>query len=412
MKTFFFSNSNFFNIEEKFYFNHFKVSIKLFKEYNFKDFFYYYIEDGTIQTNIVNPDFTSISSIVKFLKEENIKTVVITKNISPELLYVFKANEIVIICFGYDKDYDEIIDIFIDPLSEQNNRYFSGKRYLLIDALDKSLEDFVEKSYNQKYEDIISELKYFESDIGSIPDIIGLVTKLEWDTEFFGKNVAYLSCLKLTESIAKNVENYCKKEKIDVLEYLCNCHDQKSVRVAEKYGYNFVDIRLTYENKIINFEMPFEIPQGYYVAKGEKKDIDNLKKIASRSYLDSRYYYDSNFPQEKISEYYQSWVEKATLGTFDDYAYVLYHNNNAIGFCTIKIIMEGRARIGLVGLSEKYCSEGLGKQLLIYSLNDLKNNGTTYVQVTTQGRNYAAQRLYQRVGFITKSTELWYHKWF
>ena len=28
------------------------------------------------------------------------------------------------------------------------------------------------------------------------------------------------------------------------------------------------------------------------------------------------------------------------------------------------------------------------------------------------GRNYAAQRLFQKCGFITKSTELWYHKWF
>jgi hypothetical protein len=34
------------------------------------------------------------------------------------------------------------------------------------------------------------------------------------------------------------------------------------------------------------------------------------------------------------------------------------------------------------------------------------------VQVITQGRNYAAQRLYQRAGFVTRKTELWYHKWF
>ena len=31
--------------------------------------------------------------------------------------------------------------------------------------------------------------------------------------------------------------------------------------------------------------------------------------------------------------------------------------------------------------------------------------------LVTQGRNLYAQRLYQKAGFFTKGTELWYHKW-
>ena len=31
--------------------------------------------------------------------------------------------------------------------------------------------------------------------------------------------------------------------------------------------------------------------------------------------------------------------------------------------------------------------------------------------VVTQGRNIRAQRLYQKNGFIIKSSEIWYHKW-
>jgi hypothetical protein len=30
----------------------------------------------------------------------------------------------------------------------------------------------------------------------------------------------------------------------------------------------------------------------------------------------------------------------------------------------------------------------------------------------TQGRNLAAQRLYQRTGFLIRDLQLWYHKWY
>ena len=66
----------------------------------------------------------------------------------------------------------------------------------------------------------------------------------------------------------------------------------------------------------------------------------------------------------------------------------------------------------LFGMNSKYRGEGLAKYLLGKSLQNLSGQGFDYVEVVTQGRNYAAQRLYQKCGFVTKSTELWYHKWF
>jgi ribosomal protein S18 acetylase RimI-like enzyme len=34
------------------------------------------------------------------------------------------------------------------------------------------------------------------------------------------------------------------------------------------------------------------------------------------------------------------------------------------------------------------------------------------ISVVTQGRNVLANRFYQKHGFILRSAECWYHKWF
>ena len=66
-------------------------------------------------------------------------------------------------------------------------------------------------------------------------------------------------------------------------------------------------------------------------------------------------------------------------------------------------------------IQDKVSSAGFKWDSVVNSKNkvieELYKDGITYIDVVTQGRNYSAQRLYQRCGFITQSTELWYHKW-
>ena len=45
-------------------------------------------------------------------------------------------------------------------------------------------------------------------------------------------------------------------------------------------------------------------------------------------------------------------------------------------------------------------------------LHSLEKSDVKQVHVVTQGRNYSAQRLYQRAGFIIDNIETYYHKWF
>jgi dTDP-4-amino-4,6-dideoxy-D-galactose acyltransferase len=326
---------------------------------------------------------------------------------------LLKGLNVVIIVIGTNPEIGDVIDIEIDPLltrTSRRHRNFAGSRYLLSSIIEKleleSLADVMKLPVEKLEEELQSNQAEME-----LVDIISLFKRLQWDSEYFGINIAYISCLRLTPNIDRIVKEFTRKEKIDLLQYLCNCHDKVSVINAERSGYSFVDMRLTFE-QYLNNKISVEEREDFRVDKGCLQDIEKLRSIASDIYKDSRYYYDGEFDKSRVVEFYINWIEKAILGTFDDYAYVIYKKNEPVGFCTVKEYKKNAARIGLVGIDKAIQGSGMAKYLMNNSLMKLQKNGIKYVEVATQGRNYEAQRVYQKCGFLTKKTELWYHKWF
>lgn len=308
--------------------------------------------------------------------------VVVSSGLPKEWYFILKGLNIVSITFGGIDKYLNLSDIVIDYKSLNNNRYFTGPNYSIRNNPEIDFEE-----------------------------ISDLITKLDWDSRFWGFSVGYLSSKHLTENIIYRIEEVIKKNKFRLVEYLCNCHDSRSVKTAEKYGFHFTDIRLSFE-KALNTEEDILLPDKVVFAKAKAKDILRLKEISEGLYRDSRYFFDDNFDRSKVREFYQCWIERAVLGKFDDACYCLYEKGLPLGFCSVKYnFVSKTANIGLFGVSSKYQGRGLGK-LLLYTLFDkLKDEGINKVFVVTQGRNYAAQRLYQSAGFRTQATELWYHKW-
>jgi len=151
--------------------------------------------------------------------------------------------------------------------------------------------------------------------------------------------------------------------------------------------------------------------KGLVVRKAVESDIESLIECGRDIYSSSRYYYDMNFDNKKLEDFYSGWIRKGVLGLFDDFCYALYNDDSPIGFCSIKLNKGYSASIGILGVSKNYSGQGMGKYMLNKVIEELYKDGITYIDVVTQGRNYSAQRLYQRCGFITQSTELWYHKW-
>ena len=274
-------------------------------------------------------------------------------------------------------------DILIDYKYTNDSNEFTGNNYKINNRLSCNFDFFL---------------------------LFNIIIILKWDSSFWGYPVTLITSRKLTENIIFRINKFVKKNDIRLIQYLCNCHDRNSVNLAEKNNFQFKDIRLTFEKELNSMkEARINLDKNLKVAKD--KDIKQIYKISDTIYKDSRYYFDQNFDEKKVQEFYNLWLFKAVRSLFDNLCLIYCRNNKAVSYCTLRYINNQEAVIGLFGVSKTLIGKGVGKCLISKVFSYLITRGYKKVTVVTQGRNLYAQRFYQKAGFITKNTELWYHKW-
>ncbi|MGH9836871.1 MAG: GNAT family N-acetyltransferase [Blastocatellia bacterium] len=230
---------------------------------------------------------------------------------------------------------------------------------------------------------------------------------LDWDTEFFGVRIARIEGAHLTdESIAQALQ-WSRDHQVACLYFLCASDDDRSVGIAEQNGFHLVDVRmeLSWRAQAVTNDSLVEVRQF------QSSDLPQLQEMASGAYKSTRFYYDRYFSRAKSSELYREWVAKSCDG-YADAVFVAPQQDTVGGFITCQLETPRRGRIGLVGVNETARGVGVGQALVKAAQRYFSDQGVDEAFVVTQGRNIAAQRLYQANGFRTHSTHLWYHKWF
>lgn len=239
---------------------------------------------------------------------------------------------------------------------------------------------------------------------------ISIVDKLNWDTNFFGFNIAKLNHEKIKENIIKLVLGWCVNNKIKCLYYAAGGSDWLSIRLAEKHGFGFVNIRVTYS---LAANDPQRAKKNKYnFRKAKKSDLSSLIKMTKNLYLDSKYYFDKNFPDKLCDKFYSTWIKKLALSkNKGENVYVLADSGKPIAYIASGA-EYGTVHIFLVAVDCDYQKKGLGKLLINEFIRFQQKLGYKNFKVVTQGRNIAALRLYQSYGFKIVSEQIEYHKWF
>jgi ribosomal protein S18 acetylase RimI-like enzyme len=237
---------------------------------------------------------------------------------------------------------------------------------------------------------------------------------LQWDTEFFGLRIARVIGHRLNPQRTKKILKWCKIHAIECLYFLAEASHQGTVKLAEDYGFRLVDIRVTLECKVKGrqIENTKDQSETVEIRPSRSKDIAILQKITRTKYGDSRFYFDPGFPAESCHKLYETWIKRSCEG-YADVVLVAELNSQPEGYISCHLSPDKSiGQIGLLGVASQAAGRKIGQKLLQHSLEWFAEENVEIVRVVTQGRNIAAQHLYQRGGFLTCNVQLWYHKWF
>ncbi len=241
------------------------------------------------------------------------------------------------------------------------------------------------------------------------------VEKLPWDTDFFSMPIGRIKTTALSDDTVRSILINARQEGLRCLYFEADPNDLSTVLTAERNGFHLVDVRVTLEYPFENHPAPslrHPIPDDLVVNTAAETDLPRLEEIAMEIGQFSRYTFDNNFQRGQDKRLYQLWIKNSLQGMADVVFVARWadDNGNAVGLIAC-VKRNDISLIQLAGVHHEHRQKGVGTGLVQCALDWAKSRESRTMQVVTQARNVPAQRLYQQMGFFTRSMTLYYHKW-
>jgi dTDP-4-amino-4,6-dideoxy-D-galactose acyltransferase len=231
---------------------------------------------------------------------------------------------------------------------------------------------------------------------------------LPWDSEFFARRIGRVRADRLTDQSAAAAIEWAEARRIECLYFCADPSDVETLRVAPRYGFDLVDVRITLDARV---DMPSEAsPAAPRVRPVVDADLDALERIARESHRDSRFFRDHRFDPTRSADLFALWIGKSARG-WADVTLVAETDGVCAGYITGHLQGSGAATIGLAGVAPAGRRRGCGRALVAALAAWLASRGVATMRVTTQGSNAPALAFYQRAGFAVSGIALWYHRW-
>lgn len=225
------------------------------------------------------------------------------------------------------------------------------------------------------------------------------ITKLDWDSKFFGFPVGDLFIEKdfsNTRVINSNDFTFFQVRSKFSLDITSDTHSLSYLETKIIFSKVLNELN-NLEDSIIDFD-DFPITE------------NSLYELAYESGKYSRYKQDSNILEDKFKNLYQIWITNSFNKSFADKIFYFKEKENVLGFVTLKI-MNDTAQIGLIAVSPNYQGKGIGKKLLSKTENYCFENNVKTLQIPTQMENIVACNFYRKMGYEISEKIIIKHFW-
>lgn len=234
--------------------------------------------------------------------------------------------------------------------------------------------------------------------------------RLDWDSNHFGLEIARLGRPPDSGDEIATALRTARDLGIDCIYCLVEAGDFERAWRLEAAGFIARDLRLEFIRRINPEDPDLDVAHGTGALRPcVDADVGALALLSSTSFVGTRFAADPCFPQSRVACLYDVWLRNSVAG-FADALLVGGPIGEPSGFVTLHA--NGTAgRIGLIAVDPRTRGAGLGRALVFGAIRWAARRGCTELRVVTQGSNAAAQRLYQRCGFVTNAAHTWFHAW-
>lgn len=216
---------------------------------------------------------------------------------------------------------------------------------------------------------------------------------LAWDTDFFGIRIG--RAVLPGEPVRVALEA-ARVEGIECLYVVAPADRLDLVNDATAHGARLVDLRMELDAETEAWPAP-----RVETRLATEADRGLVRALARELSAASRFRADDRFPAERIEAMYEVWADAC----LDSGAVAVAPDGTAFVAARAD---GGETRLELVYVGPDSSGRGLGGALATAVLREL---GARRAHVVTQAANVPALRLYQRLGFRTRSVAATMHVW-
>jgi dTDP-4-amino-4,6-dideoxy-D-galactose acyltransferase len=238
----------------------------------------------------------------------------------------------------------------------------------------------------------------------------GLCEKLEWDSRFFNLKIGRIKKIEINQETFESIMAWAREYSLDCLYFLSKRKHRLFEIQPPDYTLYYVGDRVLLERELNASSETIRNSAAVSIRPVQEPDIPFLEKVAQDAFGSTRFCTDPHFPESDCRRLYATWTQKSCRGMADT-VFVALQQQIPVGFITCYLNDSGAGQIGLLAVDQPFRHLGIGRALLLESVNYFKHRGVHRLQVITQAGIRSGLPVYLKMGFVKKNVNYWYHIW-